>query len=73
MYVGMTNDLTKRIYQHQAHALQGFTAKYSVTKLVYFQTTVAVHAALARENGINVGGEKRRMHQLTPVIPAGVI
>jgi len=52
MYVGMTNDLIRRIYQHHMHALPGFTAKYNVTKLVYFEVTSEVHVALAREKEI---------------------
>ena len=49
IYVGMTNDLRKRITQHQQKLVEGFTQKYNVTRLVYYEVTHDVHAALARE------------------------
>jgi len=52
MYVGMTNDLARRVYEHRTKAVPGFTAKYNVHKLVYFEDTSDVHAALAREKEI---------------------
>lgn len=52
MYVGMTNDLKRRIYEHKNNLLRGFTQKYSIHKLVYFVETVDVLAALEREKEI---------------------
>ncbi len=52
MYIGMTNNLARRIFEHQTHAVKGFTDKYNVTKLVYFEVTSEVQAALAREKEI---------------------
>lgn len=52
MYVGMTNDLVRRLHEHRAGAVKGFTEKYNVYKLVYFEETVDVHAAIAREKEI---------------------
>jgi putative endonuclease len=52
MYVGMTNDLARRVHEHRTKAAPGFTAKYNVHKLVYFEDTSDVHAALAREKEI---------------------
>jgi putative endonuclease len=39
LYTGVTNDLTKRVYQHKNKLLPGFTAKYNITRLVYFEET----------------------------------
>jgi putative endonuclease len=64
MYVGMTNDLEKRLHQHQSHATEGFTEKYNVSKLVYFETTPDVHAALAREKEIKRWRRERKMRLL---------
>jgi putative endonuclease len=52
MYVGMTNDLKRRMYEHKAKTVKGFTAKYNLNKLVYFEATSNVQAAIAREKEI---------------------
>ncbi|MDF0644288.1 MAG: GIY-YIG nuclease family protein [Nitrospira sp.] len=52
MYVGMTNDLMRRVYEHRSHVVKGFTEKYNVTKLVYFEETSDAHSAIAREKEI---------------------
>jgi len=52
MYVGMTNDLKRRIYEHKAKTVKGFTEKYNLNKLVYFEATSNVQAAIAREKEI---------------------
>ena len=49
LYVGVTNDLERRVFQHKQKLVPGFTSKYNVTLLVYFEVTSAVHAALRRE------------------------
>ena len=49
MYVGVTNDLVRRLYEHKNKLVSGFTKKYNVSKLVYFEETKDVHSALARE------------------------
>ena len=52
MYVGVTNDLVRRIYEHKNKLVRGFTEKYNVNKLVYFEETEDVRSALAREKEI---------------------
>ncbi len=52
MYVGMTNNLVRRVYEHKSEAVKGFTEKYKAHKLVYFEETSDVHAAIAREKEI---------------------
>ena len=52
MYIGMTNDLLRRVCEHKAKIIKGFTEKYNVNRLVYFEETSDVHAALAREKEI---------------------
>lgn len=49
LYIGMTNDLRKRVYQHQHGLVEGFTSRYHIDQLVYYETTDDVQAALARE------------------------
>ena len=49
LYIGVTNDLERRLYEHQHKLIEGFTEKYNVDKLVYVETTGDVKAAIARE------------------------
>ena len=49
MYVGVTNDLMRRLYEHKNKLTGGFTAKYNVHRLVYFETTPSIEAAIVRE------------------------
>ena len=52
MYVGVTNDLDRRMYEHKNKLIEGFSEKYNINKLVYFEETIDVTAALAREKEI---------------------
>jgi len=52
MYVGVTNNLERRIYEHKNKIAKGFTDKYNVNKLVYFEETQDVLAAIGREKEI---------------------
>jgi putative endonuclease len=52
MYVGVTNNLERRIYEHKNKMVKGFTEKYNVSKLVYFEETQDIIAAIAREKEI---------------------
>lgn len=49
MYIGVTNDLQRRLYEHRHQLADGFTKRYNVHKLVYFEQTGDVRAAIARE------------------------
>lgn len=52
LYTGVTNDLIRRIYEHQNKLVDGFTQKYNVTKLVYFEHFEDINAAISREKQI---------------------
>ena len=49
MYIGITNDLTRRLYEHKDTETKGFTSCYNVNKLVYFEEFSNVNDAIARE------------------------
>ena len=49
LYIGMTNDLRRRLYEHKSEQLEGFTKKYNVHKLVYYEEYSDVYYAIARE------------------------
>ena len=49
LYVGVTNNLSRRVYEHKLKQPGSFTAGYNITNLVYFQTTSSIESAIARE------------------------
>lgn len=49
LYIGMTNDLIKRVYEHKNNLVEGFTKKYFVHNLVYYEGYNDVYSAIARE------------------------
>ena len=49
MYIGMTNNLQRRIWEHQNQLVEGYTKKYNIKKLVYYEETSEVTAAITRE------------------------
>ena len=52
MYIGVTNNLKRRMYEHKNKLIKGFTEKYNVIKLVYFEETNDINSAIAREKEI---------------------
>ena len=52
LYTGVTNNLQRRVYEHKHHMVTGFTSRYQVIYLVYFEETPDVYAAIAREKQI---------------------
>ena len=49
IYIGVTSDLIKRVWQHKNKVIDGFTKRYNVNKLVYYEETTDVNSAIARE------------------------
>ena len=61
LYTGVTRDLIRRVYEHRTHAdPKSFTAKYKVTKLVYFEETTDINAAIEREKQIKGWSRDRK-------------
>ncbi len=69
MYTGVTSDLRKRIYQHKNHLLPGFTVKYNVTKLVYYEIFACITDALEREKQIKGGSRKKKIQLIEKMNP----
>lgn len=49
LYIGVTNDLVRRVYEHRTDAMPGFTKKYKVHRLVYYEIYDSIEAAIAQE------------------------
>lgn len=61
IYVGVTRDLVRRVYEHKNHAdPDSFTARYHVNKLVYYEQTTDVRVALEREKQLKSWNRKRK-------------
>ena len=60
LYIGITNDLARRVYEHNSGLIEGFTKKYSINKLVYFESTSDVNAAILREKRMRNGKDNGR-------------
>ena len=52
VYVGVTNDLAKRVWQHKQGLVEGFTKRYGVRTLVWYEQTESIEAAIVREKQI---------------------
>ena len=69
MYVGVTNDLRRRIHEHQNKKIKGFSQKYNLTKLVYFEETTDINSAITREKEIKKWRREKKnrlVHSLNP-------
>ena len=61
LYTGVTNNLERRIYEHKNKMTDGFTKKYNIEKLVYFDITSDVEAAITWEKQIKAGSRKNKI------------
>lgn len=73
LYVGITNNLTRRIYEHKNKIIEGFTKKYNINKLVYFEITNDVNIAITREKQLKSGSRKRKIELINKKIVLGMI
>ena len=58
LYIGVTNDLVRRVYEHKQNFIEGFTKKYHVHYLVYYETTQDINAALQRKKQLKKWNRK---------------
>ncbi|MBI5235704.1 MAG: GIY-YIG nuclease family protein [Deltaproteobacteria bacterium] len=61
IYTGVTNDLKKRIYQHREKVAEGFTKKYNIVKLVYYEVFEDPFTAIEREKQIKAGSRQKKI------------
>jgi putative endonuclease len=69
LYVGVTNNLRKRIYEHKEKLIDGFTKKYNVNTLVYYEVTDNVNSAIQREKQIKGGSRNKKIQLIESVNP----
>ena len=61
LYIGVTSDLIKRVYEHKAKLLAGFTKQYNIDKLVYFEQTTDIESAITREKQLKKWNRKWKL------------
>ena len=69
LYTGVTNDLKRRVDEHKRNAVAGFTSKYRLHKLVYFEVTNDVNAARFRESQIKGGSREKKLDLINAINP----
>jgi putative endonuclease len=69
LYTGVTNDLEWRMQEHRSPDNRGFTARYRVQKLVYYETFDDILAAIAREKQLKVGSRQKKIDLIVAVNP----
>ncbi len=63
LYTGVTNDLKRRVYEHKQKLVEGFTKKYNIGELVYYEVCEDIERAILREKQIK-GGSRQKKIQL---------
>ena len=67
IYIGVTSDLVKRVYQHKTKKYKGFTNKYNCDKLVYYEEFTDINAAISREKQLKAGTRIRKEELINSV------
>jgi len=72
LYVGMTNNLERRLYEHKNKLIEGFTKKYNLDKLVYFEHTDDVNGAIRREKEIKKWRREKKNNLIESLNPGWI-
>jgi putative endonuclease len=70
LYTGVTNDLVRRLYEHRTGTHKGFTGRYNVTKLVFYEEHPHPFSAIAREKQIKAGSRQTKINLVNTINPA---
>jgi putative endonuclease len=69
LYTGVTKDLGERVYQHKEKLVKGFTKKYNIDKLVYYERFSHIDEAIAREKQIKAGSRQKKIDLINSLNP----
>jgi putative endonuclease len=67
LYTGVTSDLKKRIFEHKEKLVEGFTKRYNIIKLVYYEACDDVQTAISREKQIKDGSRQKKVDLINSV------
>ena len=71
LYIGVTNNLQRRVYEHRSKTTPGYTRQYRIAQLVYFETTPKIKAAIAREKQIKGWVRAKKVALIESQNPSG--
>ncbi|MCD6116466.1 GIY-YIG nuclease family protein [bacterium] len=69
LYIGVTNNLARRVYEHKENKVSGFTSKYNVHKLVYFEESFDITSAINREKQLKKWKRKWKLELIEKYNP----
>ena len=69
LYTGVTSDLVKRVYEHKEKVVEGFTKKYGIDKLGYYEVCNSIVSAIEREKQIKGGSRKKKLELIVKMNP----
>ena len=69
LYIGVTNNLARRVYEHKNKLVDGFTKKYKIDRLIYFEETSDVNSAIAREKQLKGWNRKKKIELINIINP----
>ena len=69
LYTGVTSDLRKRVYEHKEKSVEGFTKKYNIVKLVYYEVLENSYSAVSREKQIKGGSRQKKSDLISSLNP----
>jgi putative endonuclease len=67
LYTGITNDLARRVNEHRKKLVKGFTSRYNIHKLVYYEIAADAYNAIAREKQIKAGSRQKKIDLINSV------
>ncbi len=70
LYIGVTNNLERRVFEHKNKLVKGFTERYNLTKLVYYEVTNDIHSAMEREKQLKNWHRDWKMNLIGSFNPA---
>lgn len=69
LYVGVTSNLVKRIFEHKEKVVSGFSAKYNLDLLVYYEEWWSIEEAIQREKQLKAGNRKKKLSLIESINP----